>query len=88
MGDTFFMHHILVVNCGIQSYRIAVAELFLECFVDECWGVVPRHRLLQQQCLGEDLLRAEATGGQLPLHGGQDLPGIIEQFSKPNLSHI
>ena len=85
MGERFLN----ALYLGSQLWhRIAVAELFLECFVDECWGVVPCHRFLQQQRLGEDLFRAEAAGGQLPLHGGQDLPGITEQFSKLKLSHI
>ena len=48
-------------------------ESILQSLVDEGGRVVPGHRLLQQQGLGQDLLRAETAGSQLPLHGSQDL---------------
>ena len=66
---TGFLSHLdqifFVEVCHIES--------ILQSLVDEGGRVVPRHRLLQQQGFGQDLLGAETAGSQLPLHGSQDL---------------
>ena len=52
-------------------------ESVLEGLVDEGRGVVPCHGLLEEESLGQDLLRAQTASSQLSLHGGQDLNGDI-----------
>ena len=48
-------------------------EGVFEGLVDEGGAVVPRHGLLEEKRLGQDLLGAEAARRQLPLHRGEDL---------------
>ena len=55
-------------------------ESILQGLVDKGWWVVSRHRLLQEQSFGQNLLRAKPAGGQFPLHGSQDLK---YHFSSP-----